>query len=37
MINYAMHLQVVLPEQATDFIEEYVEKFRADMTHFEFR
>ncbi|WP_347449306.1 DUF1493 family protein [Pantoea stewartii] len=29
--------QIVLPEEAADFIEEYVEKFCVDMTHFEFR
>ncbi|ORM84293.1 hypothetical protein HA42_04720 [Pantoea deleyi] len=28
---------MVLPEEATDFIEEYAEKFGVDMTHFEFR
>ncbi|AWQ17485.1 DUF1493 domain-containing protein [Pantoea ananatis] len=29
--------QMVLPEEAADFIEEYAEKFGVDMTHFEFR
>lgn len=29
--------QMVLPEEAADFIEEYAEKFGVDLTHFEFR